>query len=149
MYKLNYRIQLTFNIKPDSVASICDSPTCVKTFSLFERRHHCRRCGNVFCNEHTPYSIPLDQLAAFHPGGAQSRACDHCWAEYKKWEIARCRRKNSGSSDGSTLTPGTPNLGIGGAKNRSALTVPPTGQSGQKIGSFAGSVPRDWNWSTF
>ncbi|KAL2054381.1 hypothetical protein ABVK25_005522 [Lepraria finkii] len=53
--------------KQDANATICDAPVCQKNFSLFERRHHCRHCGNVFCGEHSGWTIPLDQNAAFHP----------------------------------------------------------------------------------
>lgn len=27
---------------------------CALQFSLFQRKHHCRRCGGIFCNEHVP-----------------------------------------------------------------------------------------------
>ncbi|CCO27934.1 hypothetical protein BN14_01924 [Rhizoctonia solani AG-1 IB] len=35
--------------KPDNMADECDIWTCTTKFSLFERRHHCRKCGGVFC----------------------------------------------------------------------------------------------------
>lgn len=124
--------------KPDANASVCDAPTCQKSFNLFERRHHCRHCGHIFCNEHSPYQIPLDHNAEFHPEGAPSRACQHCWDRYRSWRVARTSRTNSMRST-VTATPGTP--------------VPRMVGSGQVSeghkGSVASSVPRDWNWSTF
>jgi hypothetical protein len=38
---------------------------CALQFSLFQRKHHCRRCGGIFCNEHAPM---LD-LATTLPSG--------------------------------------------------------------------------------
>ena len=35
--------------KSDEESSGCDN--CGKVFSFFRRRHHCRRCGEIFCNE--------------------------------------------------------------------------------------------------
>lgn len=124
--------------KPDANAPICDAPTCHKSFNLFERRHHCRHCGHVFCNIHSTYKIPLDHNAEYHPEGALSRACQHCWNRYCGWRATRNSRANSITST-ATATPGTPIPGMMGSKN---------GPEVHK-GSLASSVPRDWNWSTF
>ncbi|EIM90250.1 uncharacterized protein STEHIDRAFT_129098 [Stereum hirsutum FP-91666 SS1] len=35
--------------KPDSQAASCETFTCTKRFSIFECRHHCRKCGGTFC----------------------------------------------------------------------------------------------------
>ncbi|KAL9119617.1 MAG: hypothetical protein Q9187_003828 [Circinaria calcarea] len=127
--------------KPDANAVICDAPMCYKTFNLFERRHHCRHCGHVFCNTHSHYIVPLDQDAEFHPNGFESRACKHCWERYRSWKAHRSSRTNSISSS-ITAISASPAIGIGRvAGNR-------TGSDGPKLPAAA-SVPRDWNWSTF
>jgi hypothetical protein len=122
--------------KPDANAIICDAPVCQRTFNLFERRHHCRHCGHVFCSTHSPYAIPLDQDANFHMKGAPSRACKHCYEQYRQWSKTRGSRKNSISSGNSTIA-GTPAIGTG--KNSEAGTKD----------SVATSVPKDFYWSTF
>lgn len=33
--------------------------TCSTTFNLLERRHHCRKCGGVFCNPHSSQTANL------------------------------------------------------------------------------------------
>lgn len=124
--------------KLDANAPICDAPTCQKSFNLFERRHHCRHCGHVFCNTHSPYRIPLDHNAEFHPEGAPSRACQHCWDRYCNWRASSHSRTNS-ITNALAITPGTPIPGS---------TVGKKGSDVHK-GSLANSVPRDWNWSTF
>ncbi|ESK95584.1 isoform b [Moniliophthora roreri MCA 2997] len=45
--------------KPDSLATSCDSFFCRVSFTLFERRHHCRKCGGVFCKACTSRMTPL------------------------------------------------------------------------------------------
>ncbi|MCJ1409775.1 hypothetical protein MMC19_003858 [Ptychographa xylographoides] len=133
--------------KPDAHATICDAPICQKSFSLFERRHHCRHCGHVFCNTHSHYTIPLDQDAEFHPHGTESRACQHCWEQYRRWRKERASRPGSiSSSSGNTTVPGTPIIGGGGGGAPGLLRG--AADTGLKS-PLAQSVPRDWNWSTF
>jgi hypothetical protein len=126
--------------KCDSASSSCDDVTCNKVFSFFERRHHCRKCGNIFCGEHSSHEVPLDQNARFHPYADKFRACNACGADYREWEVARVSRSNSTNSRDST-TPGTPTVAVN-RPNR-------IGFGAQKVGSLAKSVPSDWHWSTF
>ncbi|RFU25571.1 hypothetical protein B7463_g10766, partial [Scytalidium lignicola] len=139
--------------KPDSSAPICDDPTCTRAFTYFTRRHHCRRCGNIFCDLHSLFIIPLDQDANYHPKGTRSRACEHCWSEYRAWQIQRSSRSNSEDSNSTTsaggsipTTPVTPNVACARAKGSMAAAL---GGKGELSQSLAASVPRDWSWSTF
>ncbi|KAI9818615.1 MAG: hypothetical protein M1832_004388 [Thelocarpon impressellum] len=131
--------------KPDASAPTCDAAGCTTAFSLFERRHHCRRCGNVFCHSDTPFAVPLDQHARFHPHGTRSRACERCWDEYKGWETDRCSRTNGHTSQDSPLTP---TLDIAGGRGAMASAMGGRDEA-QRTGSVTGSVPRNWDWSTF
>ncbi|KAI9780624.1 MAG: hypothetical protein M1816_002785 [Peltula sp. TS41687] len=137
--------------KPDSCVSNCDAATCNKLFGLFERKHHCRRCGNIFCGAHTPFSVRLDQHARFHPDGTYSRACDMCWSEYRTWQADRCSRANSIVSQEATepITTSITNMGAGCGNSIPGSTLAGVGLGVQKVGSVAASVPRDWVWSTF
>ncbi|KAK4056978.1 hypothetical protein OIO90_001878 [Microbotryomycetes sp. JL221] len=45
--------------RPDEEALICSDPNCTERFSLLVRKHHCRRCGEVFCSSHSGRSAPL------------------------------------------------------------------------------------------
>ncbi|KAJ1310747.1 hypothetical protein OPQ81_009269 [Rhizoctonia solani] len=81
--------------KPDNMADECDIWTCTTKFSLFERRHHCRKCGGVFCQAcssqqtllldttNLPFFYPPADLSlADGPPGpmVNSRVCDDCHA---------------------------------------------------------------------
>lgn len=118
--------------KPDANASICDGPTCQKSFGLFERRHHCRHCGNVFCGEHSRLQVPLDQEADFHPGGTWCRCCEHCWGQFVGWKEERIARARGVSDE----------VEVGGRSEGKMIE----GRGGGE-GQVAGSVSRDW--STF
>lgn len=64
-------------------------PTCL--------RHHCRVCGDSFCQRHSAQVHPLPQLG-YHPN-VPERVCDSCkrmlldqnLAERMAWRMARCR----------------------------------------------------------
>jgi hypothetical protein len=133
-------------LQPDSQSSICDEATCTRYFSYFTRRHHCRRCGNIFCDQHSTHTIPLDQDANYHPQGTQSRACQHCFNDYKRWSVSRSSRSNSESSQDEPGTPTTPVVNC--ARGRAIGNILGQQMKGTPE-SLGASVPRDWNWSTF
>ncbi|KAI9913811.1 hypothetical protein PsorP6_006679 [Peronosclerospora sorghi] len=57
---------------PDSLAERCYN--CHVAFSLMLRRHHCRRCGNVFCDTCSSARMPLINSGFFTP----VRVCAKC-----------------------------------------------------------------------
>ncbi|KAI7819198.1 hypothetical protein BC939DRAFT_495356 [Gamsiella multidivaricata] len=73
--------------KPDSSTNVCTWPGCRLMFGLFDRRHHCRKCGDIFCSTHCSKGIPLDQALDFSPSeGVMSRACVGCFEAYEQWQ---------------------------------------------------------------
>ncbi|KAL1296755.1 hypothetical protein AAFC00_000222 [Neodothiora populina] len=127
--------------KPDSSTGTCTSPSCAQPFTFFARRHHCRRCGNIYCSSHTPHAVPLDQEARFHPEGTPQRACDSCYSDYRTWRMSRTSRTNSvtskGSSETTTMPVGVPILRDSDEQNQQ---------------NVAGSVAQSFGysqWSTF
>ncbi|GAB2217991.1 hypothetical protein Droror1_Dr00001206 [Drosera rotundifolia] len=60
---------------PDEAASKCTA--CGTDFSAFIRRHHCRNCGDIFCDKCTHGRIPLTADENAQP----VRVCDRCMAE--------------------------------------------------------------------
>ncbi|CCL98334.1 uncharacterized protein FIBRA_00328 [Fibroporia radiculosa] len=82
--------------KPDAQASHCDIFLCRKRFSVWERRHHCRKCGGIFCGDcsmrattlldtsnldflYPPRDTPITNFASPVSQVLHTRVCDHCW----------------------------------------------------------------------
>ncbi|CAL9083132.1 unnamed protein product [Musa acuminata var. zebrina] len=60
---------------PDEVVSKCTS--CGSDFGAFNRRHHCRNCGDIFCDKCRKGRIALTT----EENAQQVRVCDRCMAE--------------------------------------------------------------------
>lgn len=60
---------------PDEAVSKCTG--CGSDFSAFNRRHHCRNCGDVFCDKCTQGRTPLTADDNAQP----VRVCDRCMVE--------------------------------------------------------------------
>ncbi|XP_053605418.1 RUN and FYVE domain-containing protein 2 isoform X2 [Plodia interpunctella] len=59
----------------DKDATACTA--CVKEFNITRRKHHCRRCGQIFCGACSEKSVAL-------PGNTKPvRVCDGCYAEVR------------------------------------------------------------------
>ncbi|CAK7232760.1 hypothetical protein SBRCBS47491_008379 [Sporothrix bragantina] len=55
--------------QPDSEVTYC--PICFQQFSIFVRKHHCRKCGRVVCNSCSPHRITIPYPYIVQPPGAQ------------------------------------------------------------------------------
>lgn len=68
---------------PDHICRVCYE--CDSQFTLFNRRHHCRVCGRVFCAICTANSVPAPSGDPSETVEEQEkvRACNFC---YKQWE---------------------------------------------------------------
>ncbi|KAI3699346.1 hypothetical protein L2E82_43598 [Cichorium intybus] len=60
---------------PDEASTKCTA--CNTYFGAFVRRHHCRNCGDIFCDKCTQGRIALTSEA----NAQQVRVCDQCLAE--------------------------------------------------------------------
>jgi len=57
---------------PDSEAIFC--PLCSVTFTVFTRKHHCRKCGKVFCDQCSDHKINVPEHGFRKP----VRVCSKC-----------------------------------------------------------------------
>ncbi|KAJ6256077.1 hypothetical protein Dda_9169 [Drechslerella dactyloides] len=128
--------------QPDAEATVCDSPICSKSFSLFDRRHHCRRCGNIFCAQHTSQYLKLDQNCRYNANGYDSRVCIGCFDEYKRL-CAKSRSSSSSSSSTESATAPQP------AKQMMTARYTNDGTLRGRLNSYVGSYRDNWSWSTF
>ncbi|KAF1981510.1 hypothetical protein K402DRAFT_234976 [Aulographum hederae CBS 113979] len=129
--------------KPDSSVHACQVPSCKQSFSFISRRHHCRRCGDIYCTSHSDYMIQLDQEARFHPHGSWARSCALCYWDWKDWVERRAHHLDSRSNSDAS---GTPSIGIHKPKNHPSYIDQ---VESELSSSLAQSMPRDWSWSTF
>ncbi|CAN6582460.1 unnamed protein product [Malus baccata var. baccata] len=60
---------------PDEAVTKCTA--CVSDFGAFNRRHHCRNCGDIFCDKCTHGRIALTA----EENAPLVRVCDRCMAE--------------------------------------------------------------------
>lgn len=62
----------------DSLVKCCYE--CDATFTLFNRRHHCRKCGKVFCSKCASNTIPSMK----EDGEVHVRVCNYCYRLYEE-----------------------------------------------------------------
>ncbi|SCU80280.1 LADA_0B06172g1_1 [Lachancea dasiensis] len=69
---------------------------CSEKFTLLNRKHHCRSCGGIFCQDHSSHNISLPELGIYDP----VRVCDDCYEEYdfKHQSGRKHERKKSSNS---------------------------------------------------
>ncbi|XP_039897877.1 zinc finger FYVE domain-containing protein 26 isoform X2 [Simochromis diagramma] len=72
---------------PDTQQHVC--MVCKRErFTMFNRRHHCRRCGRLVCNACSEKKMPVDGCP-----GEEVRVCDQCYTYFHpdtddEWEPA-------------------------------------------------------------
>ncbi|RWR95855.1 1-phosphatidylinositol-3-phosphate 5-kinase FAB1B [Cinnamomum micranthum f. kanehirae] len=68
---------------PDHSCRVCYE--CDSQFTVFNRKHHCRLCGRVFCAKCTTNSIPApsDDPRCIREDWERIRVCNYC---FKQWE---------------------------------------------------------------
>lgn len=131
---------------PDSQATTCE--VCPTTFTFLERKHHCRRCGGIFCSAHSKYTVTLDRRAQFSPTGTALKSCPSCRRDFELW-MSPPNVLDSGSKSTDTVRPqkvGTAD-GRGGGSGGHARGAELDAEEAR--GLPAASVPTDWTWSTF
>jgi len=63
---------------PDDEAPMCAVPGCGVEFTVLERRHHCRRCGEAVCSKHFGQQMALNEKAVPDPRGSALPVCTDC-----------------------------------------------------------------------
>lgn len=66
--------------QPRTFNDICLEPMCGKKLNATNGCVHCRKCGKLFCEEHTMYQMKLSRSAQHEPvRGLWSRVCETCY----------------------------------------------------------------------
>ncbi|XP_011072684.1 1-phosphatidylinositol-3-phosphate 5-kinase FAB1B isoform X1 [Sesamum indicum] len=69
---------------PDRSCRVCYE--CDSQFTLFNRRHHCRLCGRIFCAKCTSNWVPTEpnQLKSPPEEWDKIRVCNYCFKQWKQ-----------------------------------------------------------------
>ncbi|KAK6147553.1 hypothetical protein DH2020_018465 [Rehmannia glutinosa] len=69
---------------PDESCRVCYE--CDSQFTIFNRKHHCRLCGRVFCSRCTTNSVPAlsDEPKHGREDGDRIRVCNYCFKQWKQ-----------------------------------------------------------------
>merc|ERR1712087_214355 len=63
---------------------VTQCPKCSVRFSYRERRHHCRKCGGIFCEKCSKKRMQLQELGY----SRKVRVCDNCFEQkYRLLEV--------------------------------------------------------------
>lgn len=103
---------------PDHSCLVCYD--CDIKFTIFNRRHHCRLCGRVFCGKCTTHSVPVssDNLNLQREEGERIRVCNFC---FKQWEHDMLVAKNTIQKYGSGLSRSVSTQSIESTKSSGTL----------------------------
>ena len=84
--------------KRDSEAKACENPKCKQQFSFLRRRHHCRRCGGIFCENCSSHKVDLKVALAGESNKTvnnvkNARVCQRCWEDATSAAAARFAKR--------------------------------------------------------
>lgn len=60
---------------------ICSAPGCKKRLNIRNGVVNCRKCGDLYCHDHTIFRAKLNVDAHFDPNGAWCRCCEKCYKQ--------------------------------------------------------------------
>ncbi|XP_058108698.1 1-phosphatidylinositol-3-phosphate 5-kinase FAB1B [Magnolia sinica] len=119
---------------PDHSCLVCYE--CDSQFTIFNRRHHCRLCGRIFCAKCTANSIPApsDDPKSGREEWERIRVCNYC---FRQWEQGIVGIDNGMQLSSPDLSP-----------SPSATSLVSTKSSGTATGNSSSTVGSSMPYST-
>ncbi|ODV94745.1 hypothetical protein PACTADRAFT_50608 [Pachysolen tannophilus NRRL Y-2460] len=118
---------------PNNQRNVCHG--CNIKFSLINRRHHCRKCGEIFCSNCSNRRASLNLKAQFDLlNGHAVKVCNSCaqaWNTYINENFSSTNGKHNGATNG---------------RNKSISSIDESNRNNIETSSV---VPADWTWSSF
>ncbi|URD93737.1 Phosphatidylinositol-4-phosphate 5-Kinase [Musa troglodytarum] len=97
---------------PDDSCMVCYE--CDSQFTIFNRRHHCRKCGRVFCAKCTSNFVPANSYVTENFREEELiRVCTFC---FKQWEDVTASRDEAQPS-GPKLSPSLSTTSLASTKS--------------------------------
>lgn len=123
--------------KPNSSSLECSD--CNRHFSLMNRRHHCRKCGDLFCSPCLLSKAKLNFQCKFDVNGILTKVCVPCGKQWSAYLV------ESFSVD---VMPDFKNK-----RDQLTATASQASHSSveeqQTLKGLEVNVPADWSWSSF
>lgn len=96
---------------PDQSCRVCYE--CDSQFTVFNRRHHCRLCGRVFCAKCTAHSIPIlsEESKSDREESERIRVCNYCFRQWEQGLVTDNHEAGGASSPGLSPSPSAISLG--------------------------------------
>ncbi|XP_042483722.1 1-phosphatidylinositol-3-phosphate 5-kinase FAB1B-like [Macadamia integrifolia] len=114
---------------PDHSCRVCYE--CDSQFTIFNRKHHCRLCGRVFCSKCTTNSVPApsDEQKTPREEWERIRVCNYC---FKQWEQGIVAVNNGVQTSSPCLSP---------SPSATSLASPKSSATGNSSNSTVVSMP--------
>ncbi|KAL4613918.1 hypothetical protein ACB092_07G017000 [Castanea dentata] len=123
---------------PDHSCRVCYE--CDSQFTIFNRRHHCRLCGRVFCAKCTTNSVPAPSDCPRHSAQAdweRIRVCNYCFKQWSAQGTTVARVDN----DNGTQSHAPPSPAISRSASATSLASSKSSCTYQSSCSTVGSTP--------
>ncbi|XP_075673329.1 1-phosphatidylinositol-3-phosphate 5-kinase FAB1B isoform X2 [Castanea sativa] len=123
---------------PDHSCRVCYE--CDSQFTIFNRRHHCRLCGRVFCAKCTTNSVPAPSDCPRHSAQEdweRIRVCNYCFKQWSAQGTTVARVDN----DNGTQSHAPPSPAISRSASATSVASSKSSCTYQSSCSTVGSTP--------
>jgi len=118
---------------PDHSCRVCYE--CDSQFTIFNRRHHCRLCGRVFCGTCTANSVPVSTYDPknVREEGERIRVCNFC---FKQWEQEMLAARNGIRTFNEGLSPSVSTMSFASTKSSGTASSSMPGSLSYSTGPY-------------